>query len=286
MLQFKNELAQLLLLITAKDITDKSEENIMKKFSHVIVRRPCRAMVEGITSAPELGKPDYELAMREHDDYISALSRCDVDITILPADERYPDSCFVEDPALITKACAIITNPGAKTRNGEKNEIIGAVREFFPADKIEYIHDPGTLEGGDVMMAGDHFYVGRSARTNEEGIKQLTEILAKYGMTCSEVKLEEVLHLKTGVNYLEDNNMLVSGEFVNKEGFEKYNKYEIPENEAYAANCIWVNGTVIVPEGYPTVLETVKSLGYKVLVVDTSEYRKLDGGLSCLSLRF
>jgi len=258
----------------------------MKKFNHVIVRRPCRAMIDGITSAPELGKPDYEKALRQHDDYISALSRCGVDITILPPDERYPDSCFVEDPALVTRECAIITNPGAASRNGEKYEIIDAIRKFFPEDRIEHITDPGTLEGGDVMMVGDHFYVGRSARTNAEGIRQLTEILAKYGMTCSEVPLEKVLHLKTGVNYLENNKMLVAGEFVTKPDFEKYEKFEIPESEAYAANCIWVNDTVIVPEGYPHVLEAVKSMGYTVLTVDTSEYRKLDGGLSCLSLRF
>ena len=95
----------------------------MKKFNHVIVRRPCRAMVDGITSAPELGKPDYELALKEHDAYIEALKQCDVDVTVLEADERYPDSCFVEDPALITRECAIITNPGAESRNGEKFEI-------------------------------------------------------------------------------------------------------------------------------------------------------------------
>ena len=138
----------------------------MKKFNHVIVRRPCRAMVDGITSAPELGRPDYELALKEHDAYIEALKQCDVDVTILEADERYPDSCFVEDPALITRECAIITNPGAESRNGEKFEIVDAVRKFFPEDRIEYIQAPGTLEGGDVMMVGDHFYVGRSARTN------------------------------------------------------------------------------------------------------------------------
>lgn len=258
----------------------------MKKFSHVIVRKPCRALVDGITSGLYPGKPDYELAMKQHDAYIEALKKCDVDVTVLPADERYPDSCFVEDPALVTRACAIITNPGAESRNGEKLEIIDAIKKFYDEDKIEYIQAPGTLEGGDVMMVGDHFYVGRSARTNEEGIRQLTEILAKYGMTCSEVPLEEVLHLKTGVNYLENNNMLVSGEFVTKPDFAKYNRVEIPVEEAYAANCIWVNDTVIVPEGYPAVLEAVQGLGYKTLTVDTSEYRKVDGGLSCLSLRF
>ena len=258
----------------------------MTKFNNVIVRKPCKAVCDGITSAPELGQPIYEKALAQHEKYIEALKKCSVEVTVLEADERYPDSCFVEDPALITRKCAIITNPGAASRNGEKDEIIGAVRKFFPEDKIEYIKDPGTLEGGDVMMVGDTFYVGLSARTNAEGIRQLGEILNKYGLECVQVPLEKVLHLKTGVNYLENNNMLVSGEFIDKPEFAKYNKIVIPEEEAYAANCIWVNGTVIVPEGYPAVLKAVQDAGYETLVVDTSEFRKIVGGLSCLSLRF
>ena len=258
----------------------------MTKFNNVIVRKPCKAVCDGITSAPELGQPIYEKALAQHEKYIEALKKCGVEVTVLEADERYPDSCFVEDPALITRKCAIITNPGAASRNGEKDEIIGAVRKFFPEDKIEYIKDPGTLEGGDVMMVGDTFYVGLSARTNAEGIRQLGEILNKYGLECVQVPLEKVLHLKTGVNYLENNNMLVSGEFIDKPEFAKYNKIVIPEEEAYAANCILVNGTVIVPEGYPAVLKAVQDAGYETLVVDTSEFRKIDGGLSCLSLRF
>ena len=258
----------------------------MKKFNHVIVRRPCKAMVEGITSGLYPGKPDYELALKEHDAYIEALKQCDVDVTVLEADERYPDSCFVEDPALITSKCAIITNPGAESRNGEKNEIIGAVKKFFNDEQIEYIKAPGTLEGGDVMMVGDHFYVGRSARTNEEGIRQLTEILAKYGMTCSAVPVRDVLHLKTGVDFLSGNEMLTSGEFVDLPVFEKFHQTPVAPEEAYAVNCLWVNDKIIVPAGFPKTLKLVRDLGYEAVVVDTSEYRKIDGGLSCLSLRF
>ncbi|MBR3311657.1 MAG: N(G),N(G)-dimethylarginine dimethylaminohydrolase [Solobacterium sp.] len=258
----------------------------MRKFSHVIVKRPCRAMTEGITSGLYPGRPDYNLALIQHDAYIEALKQCGVDVTVLPADEQFPDSCFVEDPAVLTERCAVITNPGAASRNGETASIEEAVRKFYPEDRIEHIISPGTLEGGDVMMCGTHFFVGRSERTNEEGIRQFIAILEKSGYTCSEVRLEEVLHLKTGVNYLENNNMLVSGEFTDKPEFEAYRKYVIPENEAYAANCIWVNDTVIVPEGYPAVLEAVKAMGYRTITVDTSEFRKLDGGLSCLSLRF
>lgn len=255
-------------------------------FKNVIVRRPCKAMVEGITSAPELGKPDYELALKQHDNYIKALKNCGVEATVLEACERFPDSCFVEDAAVITRKCAVITNPGAMSRNREAEMMIPAIKKFFSDDKIEYIVDPGTLDGGDVMMVGDHFYIGRSARTNEEGIRQFIDILEKYELSGSEVPLEEVLHLKTGINYIENNNMLVSGEFVTKPEFEKFHKILIPENEGYAANCIWVNDKVIVPEGYPGVESAVRGAGYEVILVDTSEYKKLDGGLSCLSLRF
>jgi len=255
-------------------------------FKNVIVRKPAKSMIDGITSAPELGKPDYELAVKQHDAYIEALKQCGVQVTELEALEDYPDACFVEDVAVVTRKCAIITNPGAESRNGEKEYIVETIKKFYSEDKIAYIQSPGTLEGGDVMMVGDHFYVGRSARTNEEGIRQFIEILESYGLTGSEVTLEKVLHLKTGVNYLENNTFLVSGEFIEKEEFKNAKQIIIPDDEAYAANCIWVNDKVIVPTGFPKVAEAVKAAGYEVILTDTSEYRKLDGGLSCLSLRF
>lgn len=255
-------------------------------FTHVIVKTPCPSVCDGITSAPELGKPDYEKALKQHAAYIEALKQCGVDVTVLPADDAYPDSCFVEDVAVVTRKCAIITNPGAATRNGETAAIEPVLERFFSKEHIHRIQSPGTLEGGDVMMVGDTFYVGKSARTNEEGIRQFAAILQSYGFVCVSVPLEKVLHLKTGVNYLENNNLLVSGEFCEKACFAPYRKTEIPESEAYAANCIWVNGTVLVPEGYPAVKAAVEGLGYSVLTVDTSEFRKIDGGLSCLSLRF
>ena len=255
-------------------------------FKNVIVKRPCSKITDGITSSPELGTPNYELALKQHDTYIEALKSCGVEVTVLEADENFPDSCFVEDTAVLTRKCAIISNPGAESRNKEVEAMIPVIKKFYSEDCIEYIKAPGTLEGGDVMMVGDHSYVGRSARTNEEGIRQFIEILEKYGLTGSEVELTEVLHLKTGVNYIENNNMLVSGEFINKPDFEKYNKYIIPAEEAYAANCIWVNDKVIVPANFPAVEKIVREAGYEVILVDTSEYRKIDGGLSCLSLRF
>ena len=100
------------------------------------------------------------------------------------------------------------------------------------------------------------------------------------------MRLEKVLHLKTGLAYLEHNNLLAAGEFVSKPEFLDFNIIEIPEEESYAANCIWVNERVIMPAGYPRTREKIARLGYRVIEVDTSEYRKIDGGVSCMSLRF
>lgn len=255
-------------------------------FQHVIVRRPCPSVCDGITSAPELGKPDYQKALCQHDAYIEALKRCGVDVTVLDAMDEFPDSCFVEDTAVLTPNCAIISNPGAPTRQRESFYMVETIKRFYPEDRIEYITPPGTLEGGDVMMVGNHFYVGLSARTNQEGCRQFIAALEKHGHTGSVVPLEKVLHLKTGLAYLENNNLLVAGEFCEKAEFARFNKIEIAPDESYAANCIWVNGTVLIPAGYPRARAAIEHAGYPVIEVDTSEFRKIDGGLSCLSLRF
>lgn len=254
-------------------------------FQNVIVRRPSRSMINGITSSPELGKPDYELALKQHDDYIRAMESLGCKVTVLPAMEEYPDSCFMEDVAVVTPACAIITNPGAASRNGEKAHVVEVLKQFYPEDKIEYITE-GTIEGGDVMMVGTHFYVGKSSRTNDVGFKNFARILAKYGMTATQVELHTVLHLKTGVVYLSGNHMLAAQEFIDRPVFEAFDRVAVPTDEAYAANCLFVNGKVIVPAGFPKMEKAVRDLGYEVVIVDTSEYRKIDGGLSCLSLRF
>ena len=153
-------------------------------------------------------------------------------------------------------------------------------------ENIEKISHPGTVEAGDIMMVGSHFYIGISERTNRNGAEQVIEILERYGLTGSTIELEKALHLKTGLAYLERNNLVACGEFVTKEKFQKYNLLEIPEDESYAANCIWVNERVIMPQGFPKTRAIIQSCGYEIVEVNVSEFRKLDGGLSCLSLRF
>ena len=253
------------------------------EFTKAIVRRPCMAMSDGLTSA-DLGQPDYELALKQHDKYIQALHDCGLDVTVLRSDEQYPDSTFVEDVALLTAACAVITHPGAPSRRGETQSMEEALKTHYTV--IEHIQPPDTVDAGDIMMVGSHFYIGLSERTTAKGAAQMIAIFEKHGMTGSTVPLKHVLHLKSGVAYLEDNFLAAAGSFVGREEFKQFNIIEIGDDESYAANCVWINGTVLVAAGFPKAKEAFEAHGLKTLPLDMSEFQKLDGGLSCLSLRF
>ncbi len=253
------------------------------RFSRAVVRTPCRRLVEGLTSAT-LGEPDYETALAQHAGYVEALKRCGVAVTVLPPDERHPDSTFVEDTAVLTPCCAIFTNPGAESRRGEVAAVRAAVAGFF--DTVEEIEPPGTVEGGDVMQVGNRFYIGLSKRTNVQGAAQLVGILNRHGMDGVTVRLQDTLHLKTGVNYIQDGCLTITGEFLRAPEFRHFRQLEVDRDEAYAANSLWVNGTVLVPQGFPKTKARIEAAGYETRTVDVSEFRKLDGGLSCLSLRF
>jgi len=252
-------------------------------FTKAIVRKPGKSMVRGLTTAG-LGMPEYEIALIQHGNYVRALEKCGVEVIVLEVDEQFPDSTFVEDVALLTKNCAIITNPGAESRKFETTGIAEVLKEYYK--NIEKIVEPGSLEGGDVMMVGDHFYIGLSDRTNEEGADQAIAILEKYGMSGSKIIIEDILHLKTGIAYLEENTIIATKEYLNIEAFKQFSIIEVGEDEKYSTNCLWVNGTVLVAAGYPGIVEKITSVGYPVIEVEVSEFRKLDGGLSCLSLRF
>ncbi len=256
-------------------------------FTKAITRKPCRALIDGITTAQfEDGKPDYDSAIAQHAKYVETLRSLGLEVTVLEGDERYPDSCFVEDPAVVMEGCAVITNPATDSRNGEKEEIIETIRKFYDDDQIFHIEAPGTMEGGDVMLVGKHFYVGQSDRTNAEGARQFNEIVTRFGYTSSTVPVTEGLHLKDFVIYLEDNNMLVT-ELMDKEPqFQSFNRFVIEPEELYAINSLNINGTVLVPQGYPKTLKIIQDLGYPTRLMDTGEFRKIDGSLTCLSLRF
>lgn len=253
------------------------------RFTNAIVRLPCRGMVEGLSSAG-LGRPDHGLAMKQHGLYVEALQKCGLDVRVLPAEEEFPDSTFVEDTALLCPNVAIITLPGAASRQGEILGMQSVIKEYY--DTIEYIKAPGTLEAGDVMMAGNHFFIGLSERTNQDGAEQLIGILEEHGLTGAIVEISDMLHLKSGVSYLENNILLAVDVLDEHPDFMQYDIIPVPDHESYAANSLWLNETVLVPEGYPVTLQNIQNAGYETITLDMSEFRKLDGGLSCLSLRY
>ncbi len=252
-------------------------------FARTIVRIPCENMSRGITCA-DLGLPDYGQALSQHQSYINALEQCGLAVTILEPEPDYPDSVFIEDTALLTSDCAIVTRPGADSRKGEVGSVKRALDQFY--DEIHEIPAPGSLDAGDIMMVGSHFYIGLSDRTNQPGAQRMIEILNRHGMTASTITMAEMLHLKTGLSYLENNNLLITGEFVGKEEFAGFNQIIVDDDEAYAANSVWINDKVLVPAGYPRTSCKISALGYQVIELEMSEFQKLDGGLSCLSLRF
>ena len=256
-------------------------------FTKAITRKPCRALVDGITTAMfGEGTPDYNKAIEQHAQYVAVLEELGLEVTDLEGDERYPDSCFVEDPALVMEHCAIITNSPKDSRNGEKFEILDTIQKFYDDSQIFFIEAPGTMEGGDVMKVGNHFYIGQSDRTNAEGARQFNDIVTQFGYTSSTVPVTEGLHLKDFVIYLENNNMLVSPVMNEEPSFKGFNRFVVEADELYAINSMNINGTVLVPEGYPKTLKIIEDLGYPVKVVSTDEFRKIDGSLTCLSLRF
>ncbi|MBS3943611.1 MAG: N(G),N(G)-dimethylarginine dimethylaminohydrolase [Dethiobacter sp.] len=252
-------------------------------FNHIIVRKPGCSVVDGLTTA-KLGRPIYAKAMAQHAEYVKAMESCGVLVKALDADEAYPDSCFVEDTAVVCEKLAVITNPGAPSRKGETRAVRRALDEFYT--DFEFIREPGTLEGGDVMQVGNHFYIGISTRTNEAGARQFIDILKNYGFSGSIIHLKKLFHLKTGVSFIGDHTLLVAGELIDHPDFAEFGKIIIDEDEMYAANVIEMNGHLVIPAGFPKAEAKLLAAGYATKAVDLSEFQKIDGGLTCLSLRF
>ena len=255
-------------------------------FSQAIVRTPAPNFSEGLTTSG-LGKPDYRRALRQHDAYCAALEHCGLTVTKLEPDGRYPDSCFVEDTAILTGRGAVLTRPGAASREGEVEGMQSALTQYFPS--LREIGPPGTLDGGDVCEAGEHFFIGLSQRTNEEGARQLAKILAALGYRSNVVDIkgvDDILHLKSAVAYLGNNRLVVTEAMAHRSDFAGYELVKVYSGDEYAANSVRVNEHVLVASGFKSFEKKLRRQGYQTIALEMSEFQKMDGGLSCLSLRF
>jgi dimethylargininase len=189
----------------------------------------------------------------------------------------------VEDTAVVISEVAVITRPGAVSRRGEEESIAEVLRQYR---EIEHIQAPGTLDGGDVLMIGNHFFIGISERTNPEGAKQLGGILEKYGKTWTTLQVGAGLHFKSSVNYVGQNSILVTQDFTSHEALNQYDKIIVDKQAQYSANTLWINDHLLVPRGFPDTKTKLKSLALPIIELDVTEMQKMDGGLTCLSIRF
>ena len=260
-------------------------------FTRAIVRPPAQSFAAGLSNAA-LGPPDVRRALEQHAAYVRALRDCGLDVTRLEPDEAYPDGTFVEDTAIVTGRGAVITRPGAPTRQGEARSIAECLRQFYGERCV--IEAPGTVDGGDICEADGHFLIGVSARTNAHGADQLAGHLKRMGYVSSLIDIRAkptLLHLKSGIAYLGGGvwvvDAAVQDELAALHGLDgARHPIVVAPAEAYAANCVRVNEVVLVAEGYPETSAALTRAGCRLLQLDMSEFRKMDGGLSCLSLRF
>jgi dimethylargininase len=251
-------------------------------FSHAIVRKPGPDFAQGITTS-NLGSPDYTTMLQQHNAYTQTLRNLGLIVDQLEPLPGFPDAHFVEDAAVVVPELAVLTFPGAQSRQGEQDAIAPVLRRYRPLERIQ---PPGTLDGGDVLMVKRHFFIGLSERTNPEGAAQLGRILEGHGYSWETVPVAAGLHLKSSVNYVGNGTLLVSPEFAGMEAFDPYRKILIDADEIYASNTLWINDTLLTPQGFPKTLSKLQKLGLPVIELEMSEARKMDGGLSCLSLRF
>lgn len=255
-------------------------------FRRAVVRPPGPNFADGLTTM-DLGRPDLERALAQHAAYCGALEECGLALIRLDPDPRHPDSTFVEDTAILTPLGAILTRPGAPSRAGEVASIRGALSAHFAA--FAEITAPGTLDGGDVCEMGDHYFIGVSERTNEEGARQLATILAGKGFTSDLVDIRGVpgiLHLKSGIADAGEGRIVAIDALAGHPALAPHEVVRVSPAESYAANCVRVNDRLLFAADHPRLEATLRRLGYDLLPLEMSEFQKMDGGLSCLSLRF
>lgn len=252
-------------------------------YGHAIARIPAITCAQGLTTS-DLGAPDFARTLAQFDAYIHTLLSLGLTVTTLPDQSGFPDSHFVEDTAVIAPEFALITHPGAPSRRGEVHTIAPAIARHRVV--MEFMSERAHMDGGDVLMVDKQFFVGLTSRTNEAGVTELAKLAENYGYTVHAIEVSEGLHLKSIVNYVGKNTLILNEEGINHPAFKDFNHIVLAKEEEYAGNTLWINDNLITPKGYPDTLKKLEALGLPIISLDTSEFKKMDGGLTCLSLRF
>ena len=253
-------------------------------FNAVLVRPPSREFPKCISTHPLRGTVDLSLALKQHEDYVNALREEGIEVKELPSLEGFPDSVFIQDTALVRvpSGKALISRFGEPSRRGEE----ASVREFLRGlgfSTVE-VEAPATLEGGDVMITDlSVVFVGVTTRTNYGGVEALKSFFKEQEVI--EVPTERVFHLLSAVNYVGNKTVVIVPELVDRKYFSGFKQILLPLEEAYAANVLYLGeNRVLMPQGYPRTAERLRREGYRIVEVDVSEFRKCDGGVTCLSL--
>ena len=248
-----------------------------------IVRPPSESYAHALSAQQPRPAIDVGRARRQHAEYRAALRAAGVEVIELPPDERFPDSCFVQDCAVVWDKVAVVARFGAATRRGEQEAIRHALGAQ-PYRRVGEIRSPGTLEGGDVLVCGARLIVGLSARTNRAGLAQLRDVLELEGAVVDGLPVPEGLHLLSGITHLGHGMVLATDLYADLPIFGGLEVIPVPQAEAYAANALGLGSSVILPAGFPHTARLIAERGLEVLPVDLSEFAKADGGATCLAL--
>lgn len=251
-------------------------------YSNAVVRLPANTCGHGLTTA-SLGSPNEQKTRAQFDEYVNTLLGLGLTVTVLPAQPAFPDSHFVEDTAIVTPEFAVITHPGAPSRQGEVATIEPVLSRFR---HIERMSERGHMDGGDVLMVNKRFFVGLTTRTDEAGIREFSAIVEKFGYRVDAIEVSAGLHLKSIVNYVGRNTLILNEEGTRHPAFADFEHIVLAEDEEYAGNTLWINDTLITPDGYQDTFNKLERLDLDIVKINTSEFKKMDGGLTCLSLRF
>lgn len=253
-------------------------------FTHAIVREPGRSAVDGLRE-DKAQTPSFEKIAAEHRGYVAALRDLGLIVDVLPPLEAFPDSLFVEDPALVFPEGAILLRPGAPSREGEREPMRGVLKRHFPS--VAELGKTEFADGGDVLVTPQTVFIGLSKRTTRAGAQALAKHLRALGR---EARIAEtpasILHFKTASSLLDETTILCTAAMAQSGVFDGFRHVVTPPGEEAAANALRVNGVVLLADRFAKTAQLVRGLGLAVQTLPVSEIAKLDAGLSCMSLRW